>query len=121
MAALAMDRVTPHHPPFSFCGVDCFGPFYVKRGRSQEKRYGCIFTYLTIRAIHIEKLTTMDSDSFLNALIRFSARRGVPKRIRSDNGSNFIGGDKELCQSIAKWNQSHNLRQDLLLQGIEWI
>jgi hypothetical protein len=63
----------------------------------------------------------MDSDSFINSLIRFSARCGVPKRIRSDNGSNFVGGDKELRQSIDKWNQNHNLNQHMLLHEIDWI
>ena len=32
MADLPGDRVTPGKPTFSFVGVDCFGPFLVKRG-----------------------------------------------------------------------------------------
>ena len=40
MADLPADRVTPGKPPFSFVGMDCFGPFLVKTGRSQVKRYG---------------------------------------------------------------------------------
>jgi hypothetical protein len=121
MADLPLDRVTPYNPPFTFTGVDCFGPFYVKRGRVQEKRYGCLFTCLTIRAIHIEKLSTADSDSFINALVRFCTRRGVPRRIRSDNGTNFVGGERELLESIEKWNRSQDLQQDMLLRQIEWI
>ena len=110
MANLPMDRVTPDKPPFNYCGVDCFGPFLVKRGRGHEKRYGCLFTCLTIRAIHIEKLHTMDGDSFINALIRFISRRGVPAKIRSDNGTNFIRGNKELENSIQEWNQHHKTK-----------
>ena len=34
MADLPAERVTPDNPPFSYVGVDCFGPFVVKRGRS---------------------------------------------------------------------------------------
>ncbi|XP_069105811.1 uncharacterized protein [Argopecten irradians] len=56
MAGLPPDRVRPGQAPFTSVGIDCFGPFYVKRGRSQEKRYGCIFTCLAMRAVHIEKL-----------------------------------------------------------------
>ena len=40
MADLPEHRVTPDQPPFTFVGVDCFGPFLVKRGRSLVKRYG---------------------------------------------------------------------------------
>ena len=52
MVDLLADRVTPNKPPFSFEGVDCFGPFWVKRARSQVKRYGVLFTCSATRAIH---------------------------------------------------------------------
>ena len=119
MADLPSDRTTPENPPITFVGVDCLGPFYVKRGRAQEKRYGCIFTYMSIRAIHIEMLHSLDANSFINALMRFVARRGYPKRIRSDNGTNFIGGEKEVRKSIKEWNDDNKLRKNLLLNEIE--
>ena len=119
MAHLPKDRVTPSKPPFTYTGVDCFGPFLVKRGRTTVKRYGVLFTCLTIRAIHIEVASTLDTDSFINALRRFIARRGQPEMIRSDNGSNFASGEKELRRAIQEWNQSriHNF---LLQRNIEW-
>ena len=45
MAELPKIRLTPYEPPFTFSGVDYFGPFYVKRGRGKvaEKRWGAIF------------------------------------------------------------------------------
>ena len=70
-------------------GIDYFGPFLVKQGRSEVKRYGCIFTCLTSRAIHLEVAHTLETDSFLAALLRFMSRRGSPKVIRSDNGTNL--------------------------------
>ena len=120
MASLHKFRFEIDQPPFTSTGVDCFGPFYVKRGKSQEKRYGCLFTCMTMRAIHLEKLHSMESDSFLNALFRFIARRGVPRRIRSDNGTNFIGGNKELRASIEEWNKDPKVRRQLLLKQIQW-
>ena len=89
MAELPAERVMPDNPPFSYVGVDCFGPFVVKRGRSQLKCYGCLFTCLTMRAIDIEKLDSLEADSFINAFVRFCARRGVPEKVRSDNSTNF--------------------------------
>lgn len=120
MANLPNDRVNPGNPPFTDTGVDCFGPFLVKRGRSQEKRYGCLFTCLTSRATHLEKLNSLDGDSFINALMGFSARRGMPGRMRSDNGTNFVGGEKELRESIQKWNTGSRMKEYLLLNEIEW-
>ena len=35
MADLPTDRTTPNEPPFVSTGVDCFGPFFTKKGRSQ--------------------------------------------------------------------------------------
>ena len=53
-ADLPLDRVTQYEPAFTSVGIDYFGPFAVKRGRGREKRYGCMFTCLTTRAVHIE-------------------------------------------------------------------
>ena len=120
MADLPKERVTPHKPPFTDIGIDCFGPFYVKRGRGQEKRYGCLFTCLALRAIHIEKLSSLDTDAFLNALIRFTSRRGVPETIRTDNGTNFVGAKREITQAVESWNKSQKLHKHLLVHSTRW-
>ena len=119
MADLPKDRVTPEKPPFSHVGVDCFGPFLVKQGRSQVKRYGCIFTCLVLRAVHIEVIHSLETDSFINALQRFIARRGQPELIRSDNGTNFVGAERELREGINRWNKQ-KIEEYLLQKGISW-
>ncbi|KAK0132603.1 hypothetical protein N1851_032471 [Merluccius polli] len=100
MADLPVDRDCPEEAPFTRVGVDYFGPFEVKSRRSVVKRYGVIFTCLAIRAIHIEVAPSLDTDYFINALRRFVARRGQVREIRSDNGTNFIGGERELREAI---------------------
>ena len=74
--------------------------FQVLHGRSLVKRYGIIFTCLAIRAVHVEVVHSLETDSFLMALKRFTARRGRVKEIRSDNGTNFTEGERELRKSI---------------------
>lgn len=119
MANLPKDRVTPDEPPFTRVGVDYFGPFLVKQKRSQVKRYGVIFTCLASRAVHIEIADSLDTNSYINALRRFVARRGQVSKMRSDNGTNFIGSEKELAKSINEWNTS--VIQDSMIQkGIDW-
>ena len=104
----------------SYTGVDYFGPIYVKRCRIEVKRYGCIFTCLSIRAIHIEIVHTLDTNSFINALHRFIARRGKPIEIISDNGTNLVGANKEIRASLLEWNQ-HQIHESLLQNDIKWI
>ena len=70
MADLPADRVTPKKLQFS-----CRGPFWVKRGRSQVKRYGVLYTCLVTRAVHIEVAYSMDTDFFTNSMRRFIAAR----------------------------------------------
>ncbi|XP_038060502.1 uncharacterized protein LOC119731404 [Patiria miniata] len=118
MADLPSDRVTPNKPPFSFVGVDCFGPFMVKPGRSLVKRYGCIFTCLVVRAVHIEVLHTMEADSFINTLQRFMCRRGEPEEIRSDNWSNFVGAERELREATQSLDQQ-KVNEFLLQKGVK--
>ncbi len=73
-----------------------------------------------IRAIHIEKLSSLDTDAFLNALIRMSARRGSPTHIRSDNGSNFVGAERELSEAYNQWQEHPKLRNYMLQKRINW-
>lgn len=93
MADLPSDRVTAGKPPFTYVGIHYFGPFAAKQGRSVVKRYGCLFTCLTVRAVHVEVAHSLDTDTFINALQRFICRRGRPEVIRSHNGTNFVGAE----------------------------
>ena len=114
MSPLPACRTASERPPFSSTGIDFFGPIQVKCRRSRVKRYGCIFTCMTMRAVHIEIAHSMDTCSFIDAFRRFACRRGDPKEVYSDNGSNLVAGEKELKQAIQEWNQTaimDNLRQ----------
>lgn len=120
MADLPRNRVLPDEPPFTRTGVDLFGPFNVRRGRTSLKRYGVIFTCLASRAVHIEMATSLETDSFIHALRRFIARRGQVKEMRSDNGTNFTGAHRELRKAIKEWNTSQ-IEEALLQRDINWI
>ena len=103
MADLPEDRLEPA-PPFTFSAVDYFGPWYIKEGRRELKRYGVLFTCLSSRAIHLEVSNTLDTDSFLNAYHRFVCPRGPVRQLRSDQGTNFIGAMNKLQQAVTELN-----------------
>ena len=105
MADLPLDRITPHKPPFTYVGVNCFGPFLIHRGRTEVKRYGVLYTCLVVRAVHIEVSRNLDTDSFLNSFRRFVARRGSLELIRSDNG-----GNKDSKQGFERTGQGASTR-----------
>ena len=86
--------------PFTNCAVDMFGPFLIKEGRKELKRYGALFTCLASRAVHIECTCSMDTDSFIQALRQFIAKRGNIRILRCDNGSNFVGTQRELAKAF---------------------
>ena len=50
---------------------------------------------------------------------RFLSRRGKPAMIWSDNGTNFIGAETELRESIEKWNIV-KIAAELAHKGIKW-
>jgi len=98
MADLPSDRMSPS-PPFFCTGLDCFGPFIVRDGRREVKRYGLLFTCLASRAVHIEVLTDMTTDCFILGLRRFIAIHGQLKVILCDIGTNLTGADRELREA----------------------
>ena len=120
MSDLPKARITPDKPPFTCTGVDYFGPFLVRLKRSLVKRYGVMFTCLAVRAVHIEVSSTLETDSFILALRRFIARRGQVKEMYSDNGTNLVGGERELREAILRWNQVQ-IHELLLQKEIKWF
>ena len=59
------------------------------------------------------------TESFINALRRFVARRGQPEEIRSDNGGNFVKGERELRRMVNDWNQTQ-IYEFLLQRNVKW-
>lgn len=90
--------------PFTNTAVDYAGPILIAnrkgRGCSLIKSYICVFVCLAVRAVHIELVTDLSSQTFIAALNRFIARRGKPANIYSDNGSNFVGTCNELARLL---------------------
>ena len=119
MADLPPDRITVGAPTFFHTGVDFFGPIQVKVLRSKVKRWGCIFTCLVTRAIHLELSPSLESDDFINTLQRFTNRRRNPNLIRSDCGTNFKGATNELRKEIEKMDQM-KISKSLQQKEIEW-
>ena len=77
---------------------------------------------MTVRAVYLEVLHSLSTDSFMPALHRFINRLGNIAHMFSDNGSNFVGADRALKagvgggggggtdgalkERIKQWNQS---------------
>ena len=62
----------------------------------------------------------MNTDSFILALRRFIARRGNDRSIRCDNGSNFVGAERELAKSFEEMDH-RKIKRFMFNQKTEWI
>ncbi|GFS91631.1 integrase catalytic domain-containing protein [Trichonephila clavipes] len=106
MGNLPKHRATLERPFFS-CGIDYAGPVLIKcnkgRGTKSTKGYIALFVCLATKAVHIEAVGDLTTDSFIAALRRFSARRGAPRHIYSDNGTNFVGARRKLDEIRKLW------------------
>ena len=119
MADLPHSRLGYQQPPFSNTGVDYFGPMLVRHGRKTEKRYGVLFTCLTTSAVHLEIAHSLDTNSCLMAIRRMMARRGQPANIWSDNGTNFVGTEKELREAVKRLD-GERIGDQLSADGVQW-
>ena len=85
----------------------------MKDGHKEVKRYGALYVCLSSRAIHIEVVYSLSTDSFIMILSRFVGCRGNVRMIRSDNGSNLVGASTELVCAFQEMNyiKIENLRR----------
>lgn len=77
--------------PFQTTGVDFAGPLYVRSSgvARSSKVWLCLFTCSSTRAVHLDLVEDMTATTFLRGFKRFTARRGMPSRVLSDNGKTF--------------------------------
>lgn len=119
MGNLPPERTTPFVFPFTYTGIDYFGPLTVKVGRRVEKRWVVLFTCMTSRAVHLEVVPSLDTSSCIMAIRCFVAIRGVPQKILTDNGTNFTGANQELKKMVKELDQQQ-IDETLSVRGVEW-
>ena len=74
---------------------------------------------MSCRAVHLEMAYSLDTDSFLNAFFRFVSRRGFPKLMLSDNGTNFVGAVRELKELASRLDQD-KIARNAANRGVQW-
>ena len=107
--------------PFTNCATDFGRPYLTIQGRGRvwTKRYLCLSLYFQRHCCHLEIATALDMAGSLNAFTRMAARWGWPQIMLSNNGTNFIAGEKEIKQLVAKLDQDQ-IRHTLANKGIDW-
>ena len=118
MSDLPEDRLESS-PPFTYCAVDYCGPWHVKEGRKEVKKYIALFTCMASRAVHLEVSNSLETDSFINALRPFICRRGPVRQLRSDQGTNFIGAKRELREALQAMDQC-KISSEMLKEDCDW-
>ena len=93
------------------------------RSKTITKVYIAIFVCFVNKAVHIEVDTNLSTEVFLAALRSFIARRGKPRTICSDNGTNFQGAANELhaiYKILQCTSQMATVQDFLAIEGCEW-
>jgi transposase InsO family protein len=126
MSELPSLRLRPARP-FLTTGVDYAGPVSKRLGPPRSKQitkgYIAIFVCFVTKAIHIELVTSLSTEAYLAALRRFTALRGKPKTIYSDNGTNFQGAANQLHEvytMLHSPSQMATIQDHLTSEGCTW-
>ncbi|GAB0089341.1 hypothetical protein DMENIID0001_038640 [Sergentomyia squamirostris] len=109
--------------PFASTGVDFTGSIMLRRfprGKTLVKAYVAVFVCMSVKAVHLELVSSLETQAFLAALRRFVARRSIPHSIYSDNGTNFTGTDKELKVLLGQQESQEEIRKFANSLSIEW-
>lgn len=108
-------------------GIDYAGHFLLKTHKLRNpkliKCYIALFICMTTKAIHLEAVTELTSEAFIATFRRFVSRRGKPKRVYSDNGTNFVGANKEIKQLnefLSSIENQNKITNTFNIDGIAW-
>ena len=109
-------RVKEKHA-FSSVGIDFARPLYVKLTSVQNKKvYLALFTCGVSRALHLELVPDLSTETFLRCFKRFVCRRGVPSLVVTDNAKTFKAASKRLLAIF----KSQEIQAFLNAKSIKW-
>ena len=80
----------------------------------EHKAYICLFTCTSTRAIHLEIVTDLSTETFLLAFRRFVSRKLLPVVMISDNASTYLAAAEELKTLF------DSIKETLGRQGVTW-
>ena len=100
--------------PFTITGVDFTGALYVPHNSGEHKVYICLFTCATTRAVHLEVVTDLSTETFLLAFQRFVSQKLLPEIVLSDNASTYLSAAEELKTLF----ESKDLKESLSRRGV---
>ena len=106
--------------PFQYVGFDYLGPLYVKQVTKLKKVWICLFTCLSIWAVHMEWILDLIAIQFLNCLRQFVTRWGKPDSIISDNTPQFRLTSTALDKQWRRVLWSNVLLDYIAMEGIKW-
>ena len=115
MPSLPRSRLAAEKP-FAVCGVDYSGPHHVKEGRSRKKVWIALFTCMVSRAVHLEAVPDLTTETFLQALQCLGWKKATPRVLLSDNATTFVRANKILSDL----SSSKELQDTLAINGIDW-
>lgn len=95
-------------PPFTYIGVDFAGPLFIKKGieSTENKVWLCLYMCCVTRVVYLDLLTNMSVEYFFRSFRRFVSRRGLPRRVVSDNAKTFKGAAKIFEEIMSHHDQS---------------
>ena len=109
--------------PFSVTGVDYSGGYTVKE--PTHIVYLLVFTCTATRAVALEVTESLTTVEFLQALRRFAARNGMPRKFISDNAATFHAASNFLRElvptsEVQRFCHSNNVQWQFITPRAPW-
>ena len=123
MGDLPKSRIDVPTKAFQDVGIDFGGPFICKGIHTKSvKAYLALFVCFASRAVHLKAVSDLTTQACIAALRRFTARRGCPAMIYTDNGSNFAGTKTEIesLQNILKNEHADSFQVEAANLNMKW-
>ena len=102
--------------PFTVTGVDFTGALHIRGKSGIENAYICLLTCASTRAVHLEVVPDLSTETFIQAFRRFASRKSLPRTMISDNAMTFSAA----ANTIQSLIRSTTVQDMLNRHGTEW-